>query len=291
MTIHVLQSVKKETRRKKERQKRKFKKVYNKTKPYKWKDLKEINMRKHFYFPKIIAISGGVISKAALAIYPVLCSKADFEENKPFQISRDHIAALAGISIPTVDKAIENLLSSNLIGGDDDEDEYNPNAYNPIPLLTRKKVTKDTRHFYIYQVGFIRKNMIEDWRKHFFIFHICIIESKVWATLSLRAKVLYLTMRENAHFNPELYSYIEPSGKYWLGGDYPNSEFYDGIQYRERRWDVCNVSLTRLCKMSRMDPSGMKKVVNELEEHKLIEQVDRGLFKVYLKPRRVCNPL
>jgi len=283
-----LSSVKKEIRRKKEILKQEFDERYDKTKPYKWKDLEEINMQKHFYLPKFMKDFGGRISKPALAIYPVLCSKADFEINRPFQISQACIGELAGLNVSTVNKATRELVEQNFVLVTHDTTGESSGS---VPLLSREKITKGTRHFYVYRVGFIRKNMMEDWRKNFFIFHTCLIETEVWRSLSLRAKVLYLTMREFAQFDPYLYDRIEYDGELGLE-DYEGgtSEFYNTDKYRNRRWDVCDVSLARLCRIAGMTSPGMKEIIEELEGYKLVERVGRW-FMVYLKPKKICSSL
>ena len=138
------------------------------------------------------------MSKSALQVYPVLCSRANFEENKWFQLSRENIAKMAGISHPTVSKGIEDLL------------EYTINDKgNKIPFLEMKKQTEGKRHFYVYKISLPRKDEIKKWRGQYFIFHTCIINSGVWAILKPRAKLLYIAMRMKAFFDADLYSEIE----------------------------------------------------------------------------------
>ena len=83
-----------------ERVKQYFDKKYDKLKNIKFKNRRTVNMTKHFYLPKEFAnateylprgqrgiVMNRRLSKSALALYPVLCSFADFTESNWFQVS------------------------------------------------------------------------------------------------------------------------------------------------------------------------------------------------------------
>ncbi len=210
------------------------------------------------------------MSLPSIAIYPVLCLQSDFEENNWFQISQKNIAIMAGISVNTVAKGIEDL------------EEL---SWEEEPYLEKKKETKGQLHYYVYRVQFIRKNDIKKFKGGYFAFHKCIVDSGVWANLKSRAKALYLSMRMSAHFDVELYVDIED-----LDLDYESSEieeFYSGSEYRNRLWDVCDTTLAELCRNVNISPINLRTVIEQLENHRLIERVDEydNLFKVYLKPK------
>lgn len=209
------------------------------------------------------------MSLPAMAMYPVLCLQADFEQNKWFQISQRNIATMAGVSINTVVNGIRDLEQYKL-GGQ--------------PFLEKKKKTEGQRHFYVYRVNFTRKDDMKDWKNNFFIFHKCIIDSKVWAQLTSRAKGLYLSMRMSARFDPE--SYIELEG---LDVDWSNwSDLYQAEEYRNRKWDLCMPpSLAELCRHVGIEPINLRPVLEQLEYYRLVELADGYLkvFKVYLRPR------
>ncbi len=271
----VVESVKEEIRKRKEEQEKLFQELYDKKRIYDFPPDNEINMVKHFYFPKFPDLNKRVraMTKAALAVYPVLCTLADFEKNDWFQCAQENIAKMAGISVNTVAKGIEDLVTNKFCLMEDNV---------RIPLLERNKTTEGKRHFYLYRVGFIRKESIEKWKGSFFIFHTCIIHSGVWADLTPRAKALYLAMRSTAHLDfDEYYSF-----------EYPGMEFEPYEEqlkdrkeyYRTRKWDFCNVSLSELSRLVNISSANIQKTMQQLEHHKLAERIDQWI-KVYLKPK------
>ncbi len=211
-----------------------------------------------------------------MSIYPVLCSRANFENNNWFQLPQEHIAKMAGLSVPTVSKGIQELIENYSILDNNTE----------IFLLERRKAPNTSRHIYQYKVGFIRKDMIRNWKGNMFIFHICIIDSGVWAKLNPRAKVLYLTMRSCAHFDNDLYAIIEDID---LQGYELDHFYHDGDQYRNRKWDVYDVSLSELCRLGGIERSNMTITLEQLKVFGLAEEqrFDSNLDvrKVYLKPK------
>lgn len=239
-----------------------FKQRYNKQKVFEFPPKDKINMEQHFYIPKGFNTLNG-LTTPAMAIYPVLCSMADFETDNWFQMSRENIAKIAGINPLTVDKGIENLMGHNLL--------------DDMPILERQMKTEGKRHFYMYRVRFVRKNMMVDYKGQFFIFHNCIIQSGVWAELSPRAKALYLAIRSIAIFDWQGYADEH---------DIPYSEGQQiyGEDYKDREWDCCSSTLSELCRMVNIDSSNIKEVLQQLKYHHLVERSD-DYFRVYLKPK------
>jgi hypothetical protein len=265
-------------REKRQRQREIFaRRKYNKTNEFHFPDTDKIKMNTYFNFPKFIGHF--VIPKAALAVYPVICSRANFDENTWIQLPQEHIAAMAGVSVATAAKGIEELVRNNY---QLKEDEIR------IPLLQRQKVMEGTRRFYLYKAGFVRRNMITEWKGEFFPFHTCIIDSGVWADLSPRAKALYLAMRSKAYCDPELYCQIEGIEEMIPEGG-ERTEFYNDI-FPNREWDVCESSLAELCAMVDIERSNIAPILKQLAECGLVERVDYGpgsadtVFMVYLRP-------
>jgi DNA-binding MarR family transcriptional regulator len=238
--------------------------VYNRPKEKAFSDIDQLNMDSFRAIPKSVILGYG-LSKAALAIYPVLCAKADFEKNNSFQISQENIAFYSGVSESKVRRAIAELEGAR--------------------LLSKEKITEGTRHFYVYKVAFYRRPELEanEQRGDAIYFYNCIIDNGIWAKLKPRAKVLYLTLRAVAKQDIELYSLIE-------GEDY--GEDWTGVNYddyiRNRKWDVCDISLSKLCEVAKIERTNLTPILEELERYKLIERVGEWT-KVYLKPGRLLR--
>jgi len=264
----VIANAKKQKKEKRQQQKALFKQKYSKSKNYKFPPIDQIDLNRHFYFPKFN--EGFFMTQQAIAIYPVLCAQADFEDNDWFQISQNNIATMAGASINTVSKGIKDL-ERYIMEGE--------------PYLEKQKNTEGQRHFYVYRVNFIRKNKIKEWKGSYFIFHKCIIESGVWAKLKPRAKALYLSMRMSARFDIELYAAAEEL--YEAPGGNILEDFFTEGNYKYRKWDVCESSLVELCRRVNIKPINLKPIIQQLENHRLIERVDEDLniLKVYLRPK------
>lgn len=261
-------------KRNKQQAQKENKKHFTKSKVFQFPPPDKVNMTKFFYFPKFIGFGGfKKLSKSALAIYPVICSKADFAVYSWFHLSQEDISIMSGVNRRMVGKAIHELMLGNYTLHTltaDGEDIV-------VPLLEFKKHTEGTKHFYMYNVGFIRKEMIDKWKGQFFIFHTCIIDSGIWAELSARAKALYLAIRSTAKFDALEYAMQNDI-------DYAEiSNLYDEL-YRDREWDLCEKSLGELCRMVNIERSNIKSVILQLEEHKLIETMTDSTIKVYLKP-------
>jgi len=263
------QKAKKDIERQKAKKKLIFAEIYDKKKTINFKSGKNLNMEKHFYMPRIFDAKGK-LSKPALAVYPVMCSKADFEDyDKSFQISRENIGKLSGLATNTVDKAITELESFTI---------------ESYPLLERKKVEEGERHYFVYNVAFLRPNTeglkIQEWKGNYIIFHTCIIDNGVWAGLSDKAKAVYLAMRHVSEFNMELYNEIENE----------RIDDYRSEDYRKRKWEVCAYySVRKLFKLAGIDYYKPKDTINELEHTGLLEKMHdtRPIFKVYLLPKKL----
>ena len=249
-----------ENQKKRERPKEDFRKMYNELEQIRFLDRYDdtLNINKFVGLPKGIH----KLSNSALAVYPVLCSKADFVEDKSFQISQENIAFMAGINKNTACKGIEELETSN--------------------LLSKEMIIEGTRHFYVYNVEFIRKSVLEENKGKIIYFYTCIIDNGIWAKLNPRAKALYLAMRITAKQNLDEYNYYE------------DNEYYETMEYedyiRNRKWDMCIEPLTVLCNLFRISNNHINMVIKELEKYKLIERMET-CTKVYLKPSQFLKYL
>jgi DNA-binding MarR family transcriptional regulator len=260
----ILRDIQRQKEEKKKQQNEIFNQRYNATKEAKFIDKEDINMNSFRAIPKSVIQELG-LSKAALAVYPVLCCEADFEKDEAFQISQKNIARFAGVSENSVRNALKELENAG--------------------LLTKEKVTDGPRHFYIYRVGFFCKPILDKARQYggAIYFYNCIIDNGIWAELKPRAKVLYLTLRAVAKQDLELYSVIEGEN---YGGDWNGVNYDDYI--RNRKWDVCDISLSKLCKLAKIERTNLTPILEELERYKLIERVGQWT-KVYLKPGRLLR--
>ncbi|MGB4288993.1 MAG: hypothetical protein WBJ30_10040, partial [Tepidanaerobacteraceae bacterium] len=81
-------------------------------------------------------------------------------------------------------------------------------------------------------------------------FYTCIIENGIWASLPLGAKAIYLFLRAEAKQDLDIYSEIE---------GIMTGEFYEPMEYpeyiRNRKWDICETSLTEISKAVGVDRS------------------------------------
>jgi DNA-binding MarR family transcriptional regulator len=260
----ILRDIQRQKEEKKKQQNEIFNQRYNATKEAKFIDKEDINMNSFRAIPKSVIQELG-LSKAALAVYPVLCCEADFEKDEAFQTSQKNIARFAGVSENSVRNALKELENAR--------------------LLIKEKVTDGPRHFYVYKVTFYRRPELEanEQRGDAIYFYNCIIDNGIWAELKPRAKVLYLTLRAVAKQDLDLYSVIEGEN---YGGDWTGVNYDDYI--RNRKWDVCDIFLSKLCKLAKIERTNLTPILEELERYKLIERVDRWI-KVYLKPGRLLR--
>jgi len=256
----ILRDIQRQKEEKKKQQKEVFRQVYNRPKEKAFSDIDQLNMDSFRAIPKnIISYE---LSKAALAVYPVLCCEADFEKDEAFQISQKNIARFAGVSENSVRNALKELENAG--------------------LLIKEKVTDGPRHFYIYRVGFFCKPILDKARQYggAIYFYTCIIDNGIWANLPLGAKAIYLFLRAEAKQDLDIYSEIE---------GIMTEEFYEPWEYpeyiRNRKWDICEASLTEISKAVGVDRSKIGASLEALERFRLIERVDRWI-KVYLRPGR-----
>ncbi|MFY0684038.1 MAG: hypothetical protein JXR20_05755 [Balneola sp.] len=268
--------------------KRYFDKNYDKVKNIEFKHTNDLNMEKYFNMPSLTTDWCFGECKNALALYPVLCSRADFyDDSKYVRISRENIGKLAGISTESVDKGTQNLegIKLDMQSGD-------------FPILTpllQVQVWQDgKRRGYEYLPGFFRYNINgldpNQWRGRYFSFYTSIIDSGVWASLSRKAKALYLSLRSYSYFNQDAYYNIENVYIESLEEVYKNSDRVNDIDkefYRNRKWDLCTRSIKDLFELAKIPYRNTRELMGELERAKLIERVDtnRPTFLVYLKPK------
>ena len=256
----VIRDIRNQEAKRKQLQKEVFRQVYNRPKEKAFSDIDQLNMDSFRAIPKNIISYG--LSKAALAVYPVLCCEADFEKDEAFQISQKNIARFAGVSENSVRNALKELENAG--------------------LLTKEKVTDGPRHFYVYKVTFYRRPELEanEQRGDAIYFYNCIIDNGIWANLPLGAKAIYLFLRAEAKQDLDIYSEIE---------GIMTGEFYEPMEYpeyiRNRKWDICETSLTEISKAVGVDRSKIGASLEALERFRLIERVDRWI-KVYLRPGR-----
>lgn len=172
-----IQRQKEEKEEKKKQQKEVFEQVYNRPKEKAFSDIDQLNMDSFRAIPKSVILDYG-LSKAALAVYPVLCCEADFEKDEAFQTSQKNIARFAGVSENSVRNALKELENAG--------------------LLIKEKVTDGPRHFYIYRVGFFCKPILDKARQYggAIYFYNCIIDNGIWANLPLGAKAIYRSMND-----------------------------------------------------------------------------------------------
>lgn len=258
----VIRDIRNQEAKRKQLQKEVFNQRYNATKEAKFIDKEDINMNSFRAIPKSVIQELG-LSKAALAVYPVLCSEADFEKDEAFHISQKNIARFAGVSENSVRNALKELENAG--------------------LLIKEKVTDGPRHFYVYKVTFYRRPELEanEQRGDAIYFYNCIIDNGIWANLPLGAKAIYLFLRAEAKQDLDIYSEIE---------GIMTGEFYEPMEYpeyiKDRKWDICETSLTEISKAVRVDRSKIGASLEALERFRLIERVDRWI-KVYLRPGRL----
>ena len=257
----VLANVKRQIRERNENKKIFYKELYGSIKKYNFPPKHKINLEKHFYFPKSI-VTEFQLSKRALAVYPVMCLKADFEDDNWFQIPQEEISVKAGLSINTVHKALLELENKG--------------------LLTREIKTSGKRHFYTYRVKFIRKDKIKELKNKYFTFNQSIIDSGVWANLNLRSKALYLAMRVKAFYDIAVLFDDEKFDGSII--DYEELISANIKEYRNRKYDMCTTPISQLCKIVQIDSSNLNIILEQLEKHRLIKRFD-DCFEVYLKPK------
>ena len=209
------------------------------------------------------------ITSTELAVYPVLCTEANFRENNWFQISQENIGEKANVSHPTAAKGISGLLDRG--------------------ILERRFVTGSRLHIYEYRVEFNRGNLIGINKDDLFQFYHSIVRSGIWSHLSSVEKQLYIEMRMAASFEPELYADQEGIDLDGMNGH----EFYQN-EYASRKWDVLSTGESSdefgyymrefLCELVNIGPKQLEKALRNLKRNYLISDVEDHCYVVCLKP-------
>lgn len=213
-----------------------------------------INMEKFFYFPKSYFQEIN-ISKPAVALYPVLCSLADYKKEKFFQISIKNLGVYAGLSEPQVIKGIKDL--------------QNIKMNNGKALLEIKQIQRKERRLNTYNIKFDRRGKDEG-KSCSFPFHVCIIDSGIWAKLPSACKAVYLSLR----INSEWAEWAE-NGKEALE------------EYKARDYEVYAGSLQRIADNAGLSYPTTLKWMGMLDDYGLIAEFEIGkhrkVLEVYLK--------
>ncbi len=259
----IIKEADRNTKTEHERKREFYKKLYSKIKKYEFPPKDKININKHFFFPKSI-ITEYNLSKRALAVYPVMCLKADFKVDTWFHISLEEIVTKSGLSKNTVSKALLDLKDKG--------------------LLTREKRNAGKKHYYFYRVQFIRKDMIEEHSNQYFIFNQSIVDTGTWSDLNLRSKALYLAFRVMARFDIDtIFDKDEIQEAPWI--DY---DFYIKMnlaEHRYRDYDICTAPISLLCELVGINSSNIKPTIKQLEDYNLIKYYFYGCTEVYLRPK------
>lgn len=249
-----------------------------------FKEIAEINWNKFISLPKdlIKQIQANGSSLAALAVYFVLCSRADFRKDKWFSMQQEEIGRLCGLSRETVSKAIKQL----------EEKE----------IVKSKKVSNGNRVFYAYKVKFERRNSNERGNANI-SFYTGIIESGIWASLSPRAKALYIGMRlissidivmayqTNSNENNG-YQWNEPDD--WRSHNLSFALIAENPQWIvNRQCDYCSDSLAKICSTMKISTANIgTTALLELTQNGLVVKIQSGYrFEVYLKPKGVNDDI
>jgi biotin operon repressor len=240
-----------------------FKSKYDKLRI--WEPSKNPNMMNHRYLPKEFILQP--ISLSAKGIYPVLCYMADFKKDKKFQVSQANIGRMAGIkSWATIKKALQELMDVGYV---------------------RAELVQGERHFYVYEVSFIRMDEgtldEKQLRKGtFYRFNTSIIEAGIWAQLTTRQQVFYQALRSAAVIDPEEEEYFWENN----AGDTSYAEFYANHQS-----ELFVGSTGELCKQVGLSRANVKRVVyTGLQKFKLMQPLTTGgkhsCIQVYLHAGR-----
>lgn len=259
-----------------------FQHKYNNTKPNPWPA--RVQLDRHVFLPKTQHLTGngkrGRVPLRALAVYPVLASRANYQRNDWRPISQQNIAELAGMSDVTAARAVADLCHATM-------------GRRSMALLDARLETRRARYYersyYFYRTRFIRPHMRRAWRGECFVFHVALIDSRVWRALRDASKVLYLGLRSVARFDAQLYAQEEGVD---LVAGVPGSkadatEFYR--VFGQRKWDVYRGSLARVCRLLGLSDKSPGWMVRELQRAGLVEPLEAG-YKVHLRPPRRLIP-
>jgi len=143
-----------------------FRQVYNRPKEKAFSDIDNLTWTASGYPQKHNSYE---LSKAALAVYPVLCCEADFEKDEAFKISQKNIARFAGVSENSVRNALKELENAG--------------------LLIKKRLQKapaisTSTSGLLLQTHTGQGQTV--WRSN--LFYTCIIDNGIWANLPLEPR-------------------------------------------------------------------------------------------------------
>lgn len=218
-----------------------------------WTPPKRVNMEKFFSIPRSLFLQNE-FSLGELSIYPVICGEQNHKDQAFTQIPLEIISSKSGVSIPTVLKAIELLDNKEVV-------IYNKIDTETRVLLLRQKHTEGQRTFWLYLSWFLRQDEIDKYKGEQFFFYTSLIESGIWSKLNPRAKALYLIMRSVSEFDFQEYCNAE---------DIAYHEFNAEEIYRRRKWEVCRIPISTLCKRLNISRSRINMAVAELERYGLV---------------------
>jgi len=240
------------------KKKQQFDKMYNRLRIIKFKTMDEVNKDRHFYLPKSIMKKG--LSKRELALYPVLCSFADFREANWFQISIANLSKFSGMSHTTVQGALSDLqgksrkvVYSDHTGATDDK---------VVKILDSKRASSGSRHYNMYKVEFFRGRHIEANKGNWIMFNTMIIETGIWANLSVTAKALYLYLRYEAETV--------------LGGNgtVEWQELDEEGGFRFRKYDSLRLNIKEISTNLKIRYRDVKNVIRQIEDLGLCARID-----------------
>jgi len=265
-----------EVNRKRQRTLALFRQFYKQRKRFHFPDRKNIDMRERLYLPKRYGvIDNAKPLRAAIAVYPTLCMQAAHEGGDWVHLSLENLAKMAGISIPTARKGVDNL--TQWVGVKVKKHRGKEQIVSTFPLLEIRRGRRNA-----YKVGYVKRELVKEWRGNYFAFHTCIIESGVWASLSLLAKAVYFHMRICAEQDFDTYFATE--------GDLPFSPQDYQQYYKQRKWDSFYGTPAYLAKQIGCNYDLLRTdTLKQLSSYGLAEQMG-GMFKVYLRPKTLKPP-
>ena len=253
-----------------------FKQFYKQHKCYHLPDRKNIDMCERVYLPKRYGvIDNAKPLRAAIAVYPALCMQAAREGGDWVHLSLENLARMTGVSVPTARKGVVNL--TQWVAVKIKKHRGKEQIVSTLPLLEIRHGRRNA-----YKVGYVKRELVKEWRGNYFAFHTCIIESGVWASLSLLAKAVYSYMRICAEQDFDMYFATER--------DLPFSAQDYQQYYKQRKWDSFYGTPAYLAKQIGCDYDLLRvDTLKQLSSYGLVEQMG-GMFKVYLQPRMLNKP-
>jgi len=253
-----------------------FKQFYKQRKRFHFPDRKNIDMCERVYLPKRYGvIDNAKPLRAAIAIYPALCMQAAREGGDWVHLPLENLAGATGVSVPTAKKGVINL--TQWVAVKIKKHRGKEQIVSTLPLLEIRHGRRNA-----YKVGYVKRELVKEWRGNHFAFHTCIIESGVWAKLTLLAKAVYFHMRICAEQDFDMYFATER--------DLPFSAKDYQQYYKQREWDSFYGTLAYLAKQIGCDYDLLRTdTLKQLSSYGLVEQMG-GMFKVYLRPKTLTKP-